>query len=51
MEDEPNTQAKPTPAVAIIIPTAWTDPGGRYDAFLLITRIDVVVIDFYRGAP
>lgn len=50
MDDQPNTQAAPVPATAITIPTNWLETGENY-AELLIKRIDVAVIDFFRGNP
>lgn len=47
MDDEPNTQSIPVPAVAIIVPTAWLDLAPNY-AELLVERMAVTVVDFYR---
>ncbi len=49
-DDTPNTQAEPVPAVAITVPTDWLTLGANYSE-LLIKRIDVAVVDFYRAAP
>lgn len=46
-DDTPNTQAKPVPAVVILVPERWFNLGEGY-AELLIKRIDMAVVDFYR---
>lgn len=46
-DDTPNTQAPAVPTAVVIVPTAWQVLGGNYSE-LLIQRIDMAVIDFYR---
>lgn len=46
-DDTPNTQAEPRPTAVIVVPTNWLVLGGNYSE-LLVQRIDMAVIDFYR---
>lgn len=47
MDDQPNTQAEPVRAVAVVVPTRWLDMGEDY-AELLVQREAIAVTDFYR---
>lgn len=46
-DDTPNTQAAPVPTSVVVVPTTWQVLGGNYSE-LLIQRIDMAAIDFYR---
>jgi len=48
--DHPNTRAEPAAAAIFITPDRWLNLGEGY-AELLIKRIDMTVVDFYRGNP
>jgi hypothetical protein len=52
MDDQPNTQAEPAPAVAIVVPAKWLEPVVLEPGYgeLLIQRWPVQVVDFYREA-
>ena len=47
--DMPDTKADPAPTSVVVVPTNWLVLGGNY-AELLIQRIDMAVVDFYREA-
>jgi len=48
-EDTPNTREAAAPTAVIVVPTNWLVLGGNYSE-LLIQRIDMTAIDFYREA-